>query len=145
MQLAGFSGSSTLAPRMAGVLGMCANTCRARQDRLTRKPVGLCVQHTFLPLANSSQASLPITHRNLLTTQDYMGMTSGAEERRDFSPGGTQRLQSQHDVFYCLLLTCHREVSAVPQESYPEFTPAHQALLSLLLLPTRFKTFPTVM
>lgn len=75
------------------MLGMYANTCRERQvvdtDRLTRKPVGPCVRHTCLPLANSSQTSLPITHRNLSTTQDYMGMTSGAEEQRDFSPAGT--------------------------------------------------------
>lgn len=75
------------------MLGMYANTCRVREvvdkDRLTWKPVGSCVRHTFPPLANSSQTSLPIIHRNLSTIQDYMGMTSGAEERRDFSPGGT--------------------------------------------------------
>lgn len=57
------------------------------KDRLTRKSVGACVRHTFPPLANSSQTSLPITHRNLSTTQDYMGMTFGAEERMDSRPG----------------------------------------------------------
>lgn len=126
MQLAGSSGSSALAPRMAGVPGMYASTRRVRQvvdkDRLTRKPVGSCVWHTFPPLANSSQTSLPITHRNLSTTQDYMGMTSGAEEWMDCAGmQALQRLQS-HDALHVSAINMLSRRKCCPTGCLPPFT-----------------------